>query len=174
MSSDFTWFRLNNIMLHKHHIIPRYLGGLDDPSNLVELTVEEHAEAHRLLYEQHGNWQDYVAWQGLAKLDANFDAAKQSMIEGGRKGGLAARGTVQTPEHRAKIGKMVKARRAENPGKTWQGKLYEITHPDGTVETVEGLRQWCLDRGYNPNTFGNACLRGSTTNGGYKVKKVDK
>jgi hypothetical protein len=160
-------------MLHKHHIIPRYMGGTDDPSNLVELTVEQHAEAHRLLYEQYGNWQDYVAWQGLAKLDANFDAAKQSMIEGGRKGGLAARNRVQTPEHRAKIGKMVKARRAEKPGKTWNGKLYEITHPDGTTETVEGLRQWCLDRGYNPNNFGNACLRGSITNGGFKVRLID-
>lgn len=159
-------------MLHKHHIIPRYLGGSDDPSNLVELTVEQHAEAHRLLYEQHGNWQDYVAWQGLAKLDADFDAAKQSMIEGGRKGGLASRGTVRTPEHRAKIGKTVKARRAANPGKTWNGKLYEITHPDGTVEKVEGLRQWCLDKGYNPNNFGNACLRGSITNGGFKIRRT--
>lgn len=172
MSSDFTWFRLNKIMLHKHHIIPRHMGGTDDPSNLVSLTPAEHAEAHRLLYEQHRHWQDYVAWQGLAKLDANFDAAKQSIIEGGRKGGLASRRTVQTPEHRAKISKMVKARRAENPGKTWNGKSYEITHPDGTIEQVEGLRQWCLDKGYNPNTFGNACLRGSTTNGGYKVKKI--
>lgn len=68
MSSDFTWFRLNNFMLHKHHIIPRHAGGTDDPSNLVELTPAEHAEAHRLLYEQYGRWQDYVAWQGLAKL----------------------------------------------------------------------------------------------------------
>ena len=174
MSSDFTWFRLNTIMLHKHHIIPRHAGGTDDPSNLVELSPAEHAEAHRLLYEQYGRWQDYVAWQGLAKLDANFDAAKISMIEGGRKGGLAARGTVRTPEHRAKISKMVKARRAEKPGKTWNGKSYEITHPSGAVEIVEGLRQWCLDNGYNPNTFGNACLRGSTTNGGFRIKQLFK
>ena len=53
-------------MLHKHHIIPKHLGGNDDPSNLVELTVEQHAKAHQTLYEQHGRWQDYVAWQGLA------------------------------------------------------------------------------------------------------------
>lgn len=41
-------------MTHKHHIIPRHMGGTDDPSNLVELTVEKHAEAHRQLYEQYG------------------------------------------------------------------------------------------------------------------------
>jgi hypothetical protein len=49
---------INNCMKHIHHILPQYLGGTDDPSNLIELTVEAHAEAHRLLYEQHGNWQD--------------------------------------------------------------------------------------------------------------------
>ena len=75
-----------SIYTHIHHIIPKHMGGTDDPSNLVSLTPAEHAEAHRLLYEQHGHWQDYVAWQGLAKLDANFDAAKASMIEGGKKG----------------------------------------------------------------------------------------
>lgn len=53
---------------HKHHIIPKHMGGTDDPSNLVELTVEEHAEAHRKLFEQHGRWQDEIAWKGLAKM----------------------------------------------------------------------------------------------------------
>jgi len=53
-------------MKHKHHIIPKHAGGTDDPSNLIELSVEEHAEAHRVLYEQYGRWQDYYAWQGLS------------------------------------------------------------------------------------------------------------
>jgi len=52
-------------MKHKHHIIPRHMGGSDDPSNLIELTVEEHAEAHRKLWEQYGNIKDYCAWKGL-------------------------------------------------------------------------------------------------------------
>jgi len=42
------------------------MGGTDEPSNLIELTAEEHAEAHRILWEQHGNMKDYYAWQGLA------------------------------------------------------------------------------------------------------------
>ena len=41
------------------------MGGSDDPSNLVELTVEEHAEAHKKLWEQYGNIKDYCAWKGL-------------------------------------------------------------------------------------------------------------
>ena len=53
---------------HKHHIVPRHMGGTDDPSNIVELTVEEHAEAHRKLFEQYGHWQDELAWKGLAGI----------------------------------------------------------------------------------------------------------
>jgi hypothetical protein len=53
-------------LYHKHHIIPKHVGGTDDPSNLVRLTVSEHAEAHRVLFEEHGRWQDKLAWDGLA------------------------------------------------------------------------------------------------------------
>lgn len=51
---------------HIHHIIPRHMGGTNVPENLIELTVEEHAEAHRKLYEEHGHWQDHVAWKALS------------------------------------------------------------------------------------------------------------
>ena len=53
-------------MKHKHHIVPRHMGGSDDPSNLIELTVEEHADAHRKLWEQYSNIKDYCAWKGLS------------------------------------------------------------------------------------------------------------
>jgi len=32
-------------MKHKHHIIPKHMGGSDDPENLIELTIEEHVES---------------------------------------------------------------------------------------------------------------------------------
>jgi len=44
------------------------MGGSDDPSNIVRLTVSEHAEAHRKLYEEYGRIQDKLAWQGLAGM----------------------------------------------------------------------------------------------------------
>ena len=69
-------------MKHKHHIIPKHAGGTDDPSNLIELTVEEHAEAHRLLYEQHSNIQDKVAWMGLAKLAPHAELIRILQTEG--------------------------------------------------------------------------------------------
>lgn len=52
-------------MKHKHHIIPKHMGGPDTPENIVELTIEEHANAHRILYEKYGKIEDYLAWKGL-------------------------------------------------------------------------------------------------------------
>ena len=66
-----------HMVKHKHHIIPRHAGGSDDPSNLIELTVEEHAEAHRLLFEEYGRWQDEVAWKGLS---GQIDSAEINYI----------------------------------------------------------------------------------------------
>ena len=57
---------INRWMKHIHHKIPRHAGGTDDPENLIELTIEEHAEAHRLLYEKHGREEDRIAWLGLS------------------------------------------------------------------------------------------------------------
>jgi hypothetical protein len=55
-------------MLHKHHIIPKHIGGSDDPANLEMLSIEGHAEAHKVLWNTHGLIQDYLAWKGLAGL----------------------------------------------------------------------------------------------------------
>jgi hypothetical protein len=64
-----------------HHIIPRHAGGTDDPSNLIELTPEEHAEAHRKLYEEHGRIQDKLAWLGLAKLATNKEIIAELLAQ---------------------------------------------------------------------------------------------
>lgn len=39
----------------KHHIIPRCMGGSDEPDNLVNLTAEEHYVAHQLLCKIYPN-----------------------------------------------------------------------------------------------------------------------
>jgi len=87
---------INKCMKHIHHILPQYLGGTDDPSNLIELTVEEHAEAHRLLYEQHGNWQDYCAWQALSGRIGQEEILRM-------KQGMANKGRKRTPEQIERI-----------------------------------------------------------------------
>lgn len=53
-------------MKHKHHIVPKHMGGSDDSSNLIELTAEEHAQAHLDLYEKHGKKEDLCAYYMLS------------------------------------------------------------------------------------------------------------
>ena len=77
-------------MKHIHHIVPKHMGGDDKPENLVELTVEEHAEEHRKLYEKHGNWQDLVAWKGLLGLLDTDECTVVAIREGAKKGARAS------------------------------------------------------------------------------------
>ena len=63
-------------MKHIHHIIPKHMGGTDDPSNLIELTIEEHAEAHRELYEKYGD-----EFDRLAHLSLSGAIGKEEIIE---------------------------------------------------------------------------------------------
>ena len=46
----------------KHHIIPRSLGGNDDPSNIVVFTGREHFIAHLLLAKIHGGKMVHAAY----------------------------------------------------------------------------------------------------------------
>lgn len=79
-------------MKHKHHIIPRHMGGSDNPENIIELTIEEHAEAHRILWEEYGKREDWLAWQGLAKMIGKEEILKELLSLAGKKGGAAGKG----------------------------------------------------------------------------------
>lgn len=48
--------------LHKHHIIPKFLGGTDEATNLVEITRKEHAQLHLQRYKDCGHKEDLGAY----------------------------------------------------------------------------------------------------------------
>ena len=93
---------------HLHHIIPKHMGGTNDPSNLVELTVEEHAEAHRKLYEEHGSTYDFVAWKALSGQITSDEARRLATI-------IANTGRKLTEEHKRKIAEA----RAKQDNRGW-------------------------------------------------------
>lgn len=59
-----------------HHIIPKHewklrfgnLDGVDAQDNLVNLTAQQHAQVHRLLYELNGNEFDRICSEGLSGM----------------------------------------------------------------------------------------------------------
>lgn len=61
------------------------MGGTDDSSNLVLLTVEEHAAAHHQLFLLHGKKQDELAWKGLLGLIDKEEMARQLASLNGKK-----------------------------------------------------------------------------------------
>ena len=68
---------------HRHHINPRHNGGGDEPENIVFLTIEEHSEAHFLLYLEYGRREDWDAYHGLAGLIGKDELFINSSRRGG-------------------------------------------------------------------------------------------
>ena len=118
-------------MKHIHHIIPRHAGGTDDPSNLIELTPEEHAEEHRILYEKYGRIQDKIAWLGLAKLATNKEIIAELLAQ------------PKNDEHKRKISESHKG--MKKPwvcgGKGLKGKSKSEEHKSKISESHKGMKK---------------------------------
>jgi len=69
------------------------MGGTDDPSNLMELTVAEHAEAHKKLWEEHNQEWDRIAWLALSGQVNMTEAKRLVQLEAIKRGGAIARAT---------------------------------------------------------------------------------
>lgn len=74
------------------------MGGTDDPSNLVALTIKEHAEAHRVLYEKYGRVQDRRAWMGLSNMMTGKEIINEILK------------APKSEEHKQKISKSLKGK----------------------------------------------------------------
>ena len=65
-------------MKHKHHIIPKHRGGTDDPSNIIEVSVEEHAELHLAEYLTYGLKEDWLAYRGLSGIIDTVECVREA------------------------------------------------------------------------------------------------
>lgn len=77
---------MSNDIYHIHHIIPKHMGGSNSPENLIKVTVEEHALAHKKLWEEHGFEEDRIAWLALSG-QASMDEIKKMRQKLGRING---------------------------------------------------------------------------------------
>ena len=98
---------------HKHHIIPKHMGGTDDPSNLVSVTVEEHANLHKQLWEDLGHEEDKIAWLCLSGQISTSEATILAI-----KKANTGRKMFFTEEHRQKLRESRKKQKPPRLGKT--------------------------------------------------------
>ena len=112
-------------VLHTHHIIPKHMGGTDDESNLKRgLTIEEHAEEHRLLWLEHGDEYDRIAWLSLSgRIDCE-EARIRAVIEYNKN-------RIITQETRDKISRTMKKYFSDTENRKKVSKA-----------TKEGMKNW--------------------------------
>lgn len=105
------WFKDSE----RHHVVPRCLGGSDDPDNLIYLTYREHFIAHKILAESNPGTHKLVnAFWRMCNKDRecspeDYELARklfsESLKESYLGGGNPFYGKHVTPEHAAKMSK---------------------------------------------------------------------
>ena len=147
-------------MKHKHHIIAKHAGGTDDEDNLVYLTIEEHANEHKKLYEKHNRWQDKVAWYGLTKMVSKEELIRMKLSESGRAGALKA-------NKNRDYSNLIKA----NNGNQYTAKEFLLESPTGEKVKVIGLAKWCKENNLTYNSFHKGVIERKRQHKGWKLWK---
>jgi len=103
-----------NERTHKHHLVPKYMGGSDEPENLVEVTVTQHVMFHFCNYQLWSNEEDRIAWRAISGQIGVDEIKREVQLLGAKKGGQVAgqkayeNGTgifKMTPEEKSAAGK---------------------------------------------------------------------
>lgn len=75
----------------RHHILPRCLGGGDEPDNLIDMTAEDHFFAHLLLAKMHGG----RLWFAVIRMSASRTEGKRGWVRQRYMYGVARRRLAQ-------------------------------------------------------------------------------
>lgn len=112
------------------------MGGSDEPSNLVELSVEEHTNAHKELWEKYGHWQDKIAWRGLANMIDKIEIISKAQSS-------ALKDYHNKPETKEKYAKLNQDRWndenhrkyvSDSTKKQWLDESFRLMHKNKMVE----------------------------------------
>ena len=101
-------------MKHKHHLIPKYLDGSDEPQNLVEVSPTQHAMFHYSNWRLWENEQDKIAWKALAGYSTKEEIIHQVISLAGKKGGMVAKESGQLRAAALKQPKSVRQKIGKN------------------------------------------------------------
>jgi hypothetical protein len=154
---------------HTHHIIPKHMGGTNDPSNLVELTVRQHALAHKKLYKKYGKWQDKMAYESLLKLKPRHEITKEIQ----RQTGIMSRGRKLSKQARLNISNGMKGlKKGEEQKKKTANTLAQewiVTDPKGMIHNIKNLYTFCKQKKLCPGNMSRVAKGIFEQHKGYKV-----
>ena len=144
-------------MKHKHHILPTHAGGTDDPTNIVYLSILEHAEAHRVLWEQHKRKGDRLAWLALSGQIDKEEIQKEKTALGVAATIARQTGRKQSAETIEKRAKKLRGKKRTAAtrllssevmlGTTRSARNWIITTPQGVEMTIHNLEVFCKENG---------------------------
>jgi hypothetical protein len=146
------------------------MGGTDDPSNLIDVTIEEHAEAHRILYEKLGNEEDKIAWLALSGQITLKEASILAWKLGSDKGRITQKKLWSDRGEWYKINALrislaLKKYFNENTH-TWLGR----THKEQTKKII-GEKNSISQLGEKNSQFGTMWITNGSNN--KKIKRID-
>jgi hypothetical protein len=175
---------------HKHHIIPKHAGGTNESTNLIELTIEEHADAHRILYEQYGKIEDYYAWKGLSgcigkdeilkglamaqkgkkkpegfgdKI-SNFRKTFRYSEDSKRKISQSKKGKLLSDKHKKNISESLKGKKNTDYQKQRvaeiRQKKYVITNSEGKIFEITNLSKFCRENNLDQGNMHKSLVKG--------------
>lgn len=118
------------------------MGGSDDPSNLIELTIEEHAKAHYELWLICGCWEDEIAYLGLTGQIGKDEIIRKCLIESGRK--RMRKLHESDPDFRHRLGKAAAAAqigipKTEDHKKKMRGRRPHVNQSGGKNNNAKSL-----------------------------------
>jgi hypothetical protein len=171
-----------NERTHKHHIIPRYMGGTDVAENLIEITVTQHAMYHFCNYQLWGNEEDKIAWKTLSGQMTLSEAQYEAIKLGAKKTGQVMKNKMKDNETKEEWSNMIKGfwEREEYREKQIP-RLLEIQKTasilgnsgDGLKKKKETYRQIGHQQGSNNSQYGSMWITNGTKEGTYKINKND-
>lgn len=167
------------------------MGGTDDPNNLKEVTVEEHAQEHKKLYKKYGHWQDKLAWQGLSGQIGKEKIIKIMLSENGKQNvkylhtdkikekakqrtKQVNTGRIFTKEHKEKLrlcrlGKKQTDYQKQRVAETFC-KPHIIIDPKGNIFEIPNLRKWARENGLDQGNLTKVAQGKLKQHKGYKVR----
>lgn len=162
---------------HKHHIIPRHMGGTNEPHNLVKVNTTMHAFLHKCLWEEYGKREDFIAWKMLSgqitrgdiRVGAKHSEESKELI---RQKAIGRKASTNTKEKMSVSRKKWK-HKPESIQK-WadaQAKEYVFIGPNGDIIKFRNLNKYCRDNNLCRVSLRNVATgyKGKTEYKGYKL-----